>query len=436
MRQISQSEAAFKEAKTCFPGGVNSPVRAFGSVGGSPLFIDHAKGAHIYDVDGNDYVDYVLSWGPMILGHAQEHVVKAVMETAQKGTSFGAPSPLETELAKWVKKRVPSMEEMRMVNSGTEATMSAIRLARGCTGREKIIKFNGCYHGHSDSFLVNAGSGVATFELEDSPGVPKDLVKATLSLDFNDLDSVKETFERYPDDIAAVIIEPIAGNMGLIPADPNFLSGIKELTEQYGALFILDEVMTGFRCDYDSAQGLYGIDPDLTTLGKVVGGGLPAAVFGGKKQYMDSIAPLGAVYQAGTLSGNPLAMAAGIATLEQLTRDDYKEMNRKVVALTTGIKEAAKKHGVPIQTTCRGTMWGFFFNEEPVTNFNQSKASDQTYFAHFHKELLNQGIYLAPSQFETNFMSTAHTNEDIDKTIVAFNRTFDVLKENGIYYDC
>ncbi|MEG0254135.1 MAG: glutamate-1-semialdehyde 2,1-aminomutase [Vagococcus sp.] len=435
MRETKHSEQAFKEANACFPGGVNSPVRAFGSVGGTPLFIDHAKGSHIYDVDGNEYVDYVLSWGPMILGHAQENVVKAVIETAQKGTSFGAPSPLETELATWVKKRVPSIETMRMVNSGTEATMSAIRLARGFTNREKFIKFNGCYHGHSDSFLVNAGSGVATFELNDSPGVPKELVNATLSLDYNDLAAVEETFKRYPDEIAAVIIEPIAGNMGMIPAKPEFLKGIREITKQYGALLILDEVMTGFRCDYDSAQGLYDIDPDLTTLGKVVGGGLPAAVFGGKKKYMDGIAPVGSVYQAGTLSGNPLAMAAGIATLEQLTRKDYDEMNKKAVRLTDGIKEAANEFNIPVQTTCRGTMWGFFFNENPVVDFKTSKESDQTYFGHFHKELLNQGVYLSPSQFETNFMSTAHSDEDIDKTIKGFKETFKVLADKGIKHE-
>lgn len=435
MRQTTKSELEFKQSNNVFPGGVNSPVRAFGSVGGTPLFIDRAKGSHIYDVDGNDYVDYVLSWGPMILGHAQDKVVKSVMETAQKGTSFGAPSPLETELAGWVKKRVPSIETMRMVNSGTEATMSAIRLARGYTKREKFIKFNGCYHGHSDSFLVNAGSGVATFELEDSPGVPKELIKATLSLDFNDLEAVEEAFKRYPEEIAAVIIEPIAGNMGLIPAEPEFLKGIRRLTKEYGALFIFDEVMTGFRCDYDSAQGLYGIDPDLTTLGKVVGGGLPAAVFGGKKKYMDQIAPVGAVYQAGTLSGNPLAMAAGIATLEQLTKEDYEEMNKKVLQLTNGIKEIANQHHIPIQVSARGTMWGFFFNESPVIDFKTSKASDQHFFSHFHKEMLNQGIYLSPSQFETNFMSTAHTNEDIEKTIQAFNETFEALDKKGIVYE-
>ena len=435
MRETVKSEQAFKESNSYFPGGVNSPVRAFGSVGGTPLFIDKAKGSHIYDVDGNEYVDYVLSWGPMILGHAEEQVLEAVIETAKKGTSFGAPSPLETELATWGKKRVPSIETMRMVNSGTEATMSAIRLARGYTNREKFIKFNGCYHGHSDSFLVNAGSGVATFELNDSPGVPKDLIKATLSLDYNDLEAVEEAFKRYPDEIAAVIIEPIAGNMGLIPAKPEFLKGIRELTKQYGALLILDEVMTGFRCDYDSAQGLYGIDPDLTTLGKVVGGGLPAAVFGGKKKYMDGIAPVGSVYQAGTLSGNPLAMAAGIATLKQLTREDYDIMNQKALRLTDGIEKAAKEYNVPIQTTCRGTMWGFFFNEHPVIDFKTSKESAQTYFGHFHKELLNQGVYLSPSQFETNFMSTAHTDEDIDKTINGFKETFRVLEEKGIKHD-
>lgn len=435
MREVVKSEKEFSKAQQYFPGGVNSPVRAFGSVGGSPLFIEKAKGAYVYDVDDNKYIDYVLSWGPMILGHAEESVVSKVIETAEKGTSFGAPSPLETELATWVKKRVPSIETMRMVNSGTEATMSAVRLARGYTGREKIIKFNGCYHGHSDSFLVNAGSGVATFELNDSPGVPKDLVQATLSLDFNNLEEVEETFKRNPEDIAAVIIEPIAGNMGLIPADKSFIKGIRKLTKEYGALLIFDEVMTGFRCAYESAQGLYGIDPDLTTLGKVVGGGLPAAVFGGKKKYMDSIAPVGSVYQAGTLSGNPLAMAAGIETLKQLSPKDYIDMNEKVISLTKGIESLAKKYKTPIQTAHKGTMWGFFFNENPVIDFRTSKDSDQHYFGEFHKELLNQGVYISPSQFETNFMSTAHTEDDIQATIQAFEETFKVLSKKGIVYE-
>lgn len=434
MRQTEQSQKAFEKAKEYFPGGVNSPVRAFRSVGSTPPFIDHAKGAYLYDIDGNQYIDYVLSWGPMILGHAQDKVIEAVTKTAVKGTSFGAPSPLETRLAELIQKRVPSMEEMRMVNSGTEATMSAIRLARGVTGREKFVKFKGCYHGHSDSFLVNAGSGVATFELEDSPGVPKDLIKQTLSVEYNNLQAVQDVFKRYPDEIAAVIIEPIAGNMGMVPAKPEFIQGIRKLTEEHGALFIFDEVMTGFRCDYDSAQGLYGVVPDLTTLGKVVGGGLPAAVFGGKRQYMKHIAPDGSIYQAGTLSGNPLAMAAGIATLEQLTREDYEYMNALAKKLVAGIDQAAAKYQVPIQTTCRGTMWGYFFNDQPVNNFEQSKASDQQYFAHVYRELLEEGIYLAPSQFETGFMSTAHTEQDIEATIQAFERVFAKLTEQGVVY--
>jgi len=312
--------------------------------------------------------------------------------------------------------------------------MSAIRLARGYTKREKVIKFNGCYHGHSDSFLVNAGSGVATFELTNSPGVPKNLSEETLSLPFNNLEKVEETFKRYPEEIAAVIIEPIAGNMGLIPAEKEFLKGIRKLTKQYGALLILDEVMTGFRCHYDSAQGLYEVEPDLTTLGKVVGGGLPAAVFGGKKKYMEKIAPIGDIYQAGTLSGNPLAMAAGIATLKQLTRDDYEEMTQKTLQLIEGIKSAAADYKVPVQAHSCGTMWGFFFNKEEVIDFETSKASNPDYFGHFHEELLNHGVYIAPSQFETNFMSTAHTDEDIEKTIEAFKNTFKKLDEQGIYY--
>ncbi|MDH6363369.1 glutamate-1-semialdehyde 2,1-aminomutase [Enterococcus sp. PF1-24] len=424
MKNTTQSSADFNEAQNYFPGGVNSPVRAFRSVGGNPLFIDHGKGAYLYDVDGNLYIDYVLSWGPMILGHANDKIVAAIQDTAAKGTSFGAPTPLESKLARLVQQFIPSMEKMRMVSSGTEATMSAIRLARGVTKREKIIKFKGCYHGHGDSFLVNAGSGVATFELENSPGVPEALSQLTLSVDFNDLAAVTDLFSRNPEEIAAVIVEPIAGNMGMIPATKEFLQGLRDLTTQYGALLIFDEVMTGFRCDFRSAQGLYEITPDLTTLGKVVGGGLPAAVFGGKAEYMGQIAPDGAIYQAGTLSGNPLAMAAGIAALEQLNLTDYQKMEKLGKQLTVGIKAAAEKYHIPIQVNVQGSMWGFFFNENTVHDFNDSKNSDQELFAKVHRALIGQGIYIAPSQYESNFLSTCHTEEDIQQTIQAFEVAF------------
>ncbi len=420
MWKTEKSEAAFKAAQKILPGGVNSPVRAFRSVGRNPLFIDHGKGAYLFDVDGNRYIDYVLSWGPMILGHGQEQVVAAIKQTAEKGTSFGAPSPLETQLAELIQKQVPSMELMRMVSSGTEATMSAIRLARGVTKRDKIIKFDGCYHGHSDSFLVNAGSGVATFELTDSPGVPTALAKETLSVPYNDLAAVKDIFTRNKQEIAAVIVEPIAGNMGVIPGNKEFLQGLRTLTKEAGALLIFDEVMTGFRCNYTGAQGLYEITPDLTTLGKVVGGGLPAAVFGGKREYMKQIAPEGAIYQAGTLSGNPLAMAAGIATLQQLNAAKYQKMTAHVERLLNGIKQLSIELEIPIQTVQSGTMFGFFFNKQAVTNFEQAKASDQVLFAKFYRNLLAEGIYIAPSQFEANFISTMHTEAEIDWTIKGF----------------
>lgn len=431
MGNTEKSEQAFAEAQHFFPGGVNSPVRAFRSVGRNPLFIDRAKGAYVYDLDGNAYVDYVLSWGPMIAGHANDEVVSAIQQTAVKGTSFGAPTPLETELAQLIQHFLPSMEMMRMVSSGTEAAMSAIRLARGVTGKEKIVKFKGCYHGHSDSFLVNAGSGAATFELENSPGVPSLLSQLTLSVDFNDLPAVEKLFADHKDEIAAVIVEPIAGNMGLIPGTKDFLAGLRRLTEDNDALLIFDEVMTGFRCDIRSAQGLYGIEPDLTTLGKVVGGGLPAAVFGGKRKFMEEVAPVGSVYQAGTLSGNPLAMSAGIAALKQLDETKYLKMEKLGRQLTAGLAELASEYSIPVQANYAGTMWGFFFNSKPVRNFSDAKASNQKLFAEFYRGVLEKGIYLAPSQFESNFLSTAHTEKEVVKTLTAFETVFSHLKKSG-----
>lgn len=424
MMQTQQSKLAFEQAQTVFPGGVNSPVRAFKAVEGSPVFIDKAKGAYLYDVDGNRYIDYVLSWGPMILGHAEDRVIEAVKSAVECGTSFGAPSPLETRLGQHLQERIPYLERVRMVSSGTEATMSAIRLARGVTQRDKIVKFVGCYHGHSDSFLVQAGSGVATFGLPNSPGVTEATAQDTLTLPYNDKASLQACFEEMGSEIACVIIEAVAGNMGLIPAEQDFIQAIRDLTSQYGALFIIDEVMTGFRASYTGATGLYGVEPDLLCFGKVVGGGFPMALFGGKKKYMDYIAPMGAVYQAGTLSGNPIAMTAGYETLASLTLDIFKDMEARTNQLCQGLKELAVKYQIPLQVVQVGTMFGFFFNERPVRNFEDSKTSDQEVFARVHAGLLKQGIYLAPSQYESNFMSAAHTKEDIDQTLQAFDTVF------------
>ncbi|MGT2756285.1 glutamate-1-semialdehyde 2,1-aminomutase [Streptococcus ovuberis] len=419
---LEQSQQAFEAAKQIFPGGVNSPVRAFGAVGGTPRFIDRAKGAYLYDVDGNRYIDYVLSWGPMILGHAHDEVLQAVKDSVDKGTSYGAPSPLETRLGQLLKARLPYLERLRMVSSGTEATMSAIRLARGVTKRDKIIKFIGCYHGHSDAFLVAAGSGLATFGQPNSPGVPIGTAADTITLPYNDREALKACFEAHGQDIAGLIIEGIAGNMGLIPADEAFIKDCRELTRQYGALFILDEVMTGFRAHYGGAAAVYGIEPDLVCLGKVVGGGFPMAVFGGKKVYMDQIAPLGAVYQAGTLSGNPIAMTAGYETLSRLSPELFDQMEQQVKILCQGLRELAAKHQVPMQVVHRGTMFGFFFNDQPVRQFSDAAESDHDLFAKVHQGLLKRGIYLAPSQYEANFISAAHSPEDIEETLVAFDQ--------------
>lgn len=421
------SKQAFKEAQAIFPGGVNSPVRAFKAVGGSPVFIDRAKGAYLYDLDHNQYIDYVLSWGPMILGHAADEVIGAVQEAVTKGTSYGAPSPLETRLGQLLQERLPYLERLRMVSSGTEATMSAIRVARGVTKRDKIVKFIGCYHGHSDSFLVQAGSGVATFGLPNSPGVPEAIAKETISLPYNDLDALEACFKQHGHEIACVIIEAVAGNMGLIKADDAFIKAIRSLTKDYGALFIVDEVMTGFRAHYQGAVGLYQVEPDLVTLGKVVGGGFPMAVFGGKQVYMDQVAPMGAVYQAGTLSGNPIAMVAGYETLRGLTPEVFASMERLVDKLCTGLRKLAERYHIPLQVVQVGTMFGFFFNDQPVRDFETSKASDQDLFAKVHGRLLDKGIYLAPSQYESNFLSAAHTLDDIERTLQAFDEVFGEL---------
>lgn len=428
MRSYEKSEKAFKEAVELMPGGVNSPVRAFKSVKRNPVFMDSGKGSKIYDIDGNEYIDYVLSWGPLILGHANDQVVEAIKKVAEQGTSFGAPTLIENELAKLVKERVPSIEIIRMVSSGTEATMSAIRLARGYTGRNKIIKFEGCYHGHGDSLLIKAGSGVATLGLPDSPGVPEGVAANTITVAYNDLESIKYAFESFGDDIAGIIVEPVAGNMGVVPPRDGFLQGLREITEQYGALLIFDEVMTGFRVDYGCAQGYFGITPDLTCLGKVIGGGLPVGAYGGKAEIMNQVAPSGPIYQAGTLSGNPLAMTAGFQTLSQLTPDSYQQFILKADKLEAGLKAAAEKYEIPFTVNRAGSMIGFFFTNEEVVDYDSAKTSNLDYFAAFYNEMLEQGVFLPPSQFEGLFLSTALSDEDIAHTIKAAEIAFSKLK--------
>jgi glutamate-1-semialdehyde 2,1-aminomutase len=428
MRSYEKSIEAFKEASKLMPGGVNSPVRAFKSVNMDPIFMEQGKGSKIYDIDGNEYIDYVLSWGPLILGHTNDRVVESIKKVAEMGTSFGAPTEIENELAKLVIERVPSIEVVRMVSSGTEATMSALRLARGYTGRNKIMKFEGCYHGHGDSLLIKAGSGVATLGLPDSPGVPEGVAKNTITVPYNDLESVRYAFEQYGDDIAGVIVEPVAGNMGVVPPQPGFLEGLREITEQNGSLLIFDEVMTGFRVGYNCAQGYFNVTPDITCLGKVIGGGLPVGAYGGKAEIMKQIAPSGPIYQAGTLSGNPLAMTAGFETLSQLTPDSYKEFERKADRLEEGLKAAAEKYDIPHTINRAGSMIGFFFTNEDVINYEKAKTSNLEYFAEYYREMANQGVFLPPSQFEGLFLSTAHTDEDIEKTVEAAEKAFSKLK--------
>lgn len=428
MRSYEKSIEAFKEAGELMPGGVNSPVRAFKSVNMDPIFMERGKGSKIYDIDGNEYIDYVLSWGPLILGHTNDRVVESIKKVAEMGTSFGAPTEIENELAKLVIDRVPSIEVVRMVSSGTEATMSALRLARGYTGRNKIMKFEGCYHGHGDSLLIKAGSGVATLGLPDSPGVPEGVAKNTITVPYNDLESVRYAFEQFGDDIAGVIVEPVAGNMGVVPPQPGFLEGLRDITEQNGSLLIFDEVMTGFRVGYNCAQGYFNVTPDLTCLGKVIGGGLPVGAYGGKAEIMKQIAPSGPIYQAGTLSGNPLAMTAGFETLSQLTPESYKEFERKADRLEEGLKAAAEKYDIPHTINRAGSMIGFFFTNEDVINYEKAKTSNLEYFAEYYREMANQGVFLPPSQFEGLFLSTAHTDEDIEKTIKAAEKAFSKLK--------
>jgi len=416
----SRSKQLFRRAKRVIPGGVNSPVRAFGSVGQSPPFIERGKGSRVYDADGNEYVDYVGSWGPLILGHADRGVLRAVREAARQGTSFGAPTESEIELAEAVRRVLPSVQMLRMVSSGTEATMSAIRLARGVTGRSRVLKFEGCYHGHSDGLLVGAGSGVATLGIPGSPGVPKAMTKLTIQAPFNDLDAIRAAFERWGDDIACVIVEPVAGNMGLVAPDPGFLPGLRLACDRYGALLIFDEVMTGFRVARGGAQRRYRVTPDLTTLGKVIGGGLPAAAYGGRRELMRQIAPVGDVYQAGTLSGNPLAVAAGLETLRRLEQPGaYERLEQRTGQLVGGLEQAAEQAGVGFSTGSVGGMFGFYFRDTPPRDFTQAKAADAKAFKRFFAAMLERGIYLAPSPFEAGFVSLAHTKRDVQKTLQA-----------------
>ncbi len=423
-----KSKTLFEKARKIIPGGVNSPVRAGKAVGIDPPFIDRAEGCFLWDMEGNQYVDYVCSWGPMILGHGHPEVVKALEERVSKGTSYGAPTELEVEMAETIINMVPSIEMVRMVNSGTEATMSAIRLARGFTRREQIIKFEGCYHGHADSLLVSAGSGVATFAIPGCPGVPGDLAGHTISLPFNDLDGVAQAFEKFGSEIAAVIIEPIPGNMGVIVPKREFLTGLKEITLENGTLLIFDEVISGFRVGPGGAQELYGVMPDLTCLGKIIGGGLPVGAYGGRRDIMEKMAPEGDIYQAGTLSGNPLAMAAGLATLRVLQdREVYQELEEKGRMLFSGLEDAATSAGVKVVINRIASMGSLFFGEDPVTDFASAKASDAEKFKVYYAKMLQQGIYLAPSAFEACFVSTAHDEKSIRRTIDCAARSFDSL---------
>ncbi|MEE9146040.1 MAG: glutamate-1-semialdehyde 2,1-aminomutase [Candidatus Tectomicrobia bacterium] len=420
VKDFSKSTALFEQAQQIIPGGVNSPVRAFRAVGMNPLFIQRAEGAHVYDVDGNAYIDYVGSWGPMILGHAHPHVVKAVQAAAASGCSFGAPTTLEVDLAQRIVDAFPSIEMVRMVNSGTEATMTAIRLARGFTGRDKIVKFAGCYHGHGDSLLVKAGSGAMTFGVPDSPGVPAALAQHTLTVPFNDLAAVRTALEQHAGQVAGVILEPAVGNMGLVLPDEGFLQGLRQVTREHDTLLIFDEVMTGFRVDYGGMQTLYNIDPDLTTLGKVIGGGLPVGAYGGKRHIVEQMSPVGPVYQAGTLSGNPLAMTAGLTTLDLLRADPpYKVLGERSAYLMEETAKVARRHHVPVYTTSIGAMFTLFFSAKPVRNFEDASACDLTAFRRYFAAMLQAGVYLAPSQFEAGFLSTTHTEDDIDATLRA-----------------
>ncbi len=430
MLNLEKSKARFAEAQQKMPGGVNSPARAFKAVGGTPPFIDRAKGCQMWDIDGNSYIDYIGSWGPMILGHAYQPVIDAIQKQLALSTSYGAPTEVEIEMADLVIAAVPSIEMVRMVNSGTEAVMSAVRLARGYTGRDKIIKFEGCYHGHSDMLLAEAGSGVATLGIPGTPGVPAAQVENTLTVPFNDLESVRAAFAKHPDQIAVVALEPVAGNMGMVLPQDGFLQGLRDLCDEFGALLLFDEVMTGFRIAYGGAQAALGVTPDLTCLGKIIGGGLPVGAYGGKREIMQHVAPVGGVYQAGTLSGNPVAMHAGAATLRAL-RDQpeiYQTLEQNGQFLAQNLKAIAQENNIPVQVTVMGGMFGLFFNSQPVHNYSDAKKCDLERFKHFHYALLENGVYFPPSQFEALFLSTAHDQIALDKTVGAFKQAFAVLK--------
>lgn len=426
---MSRSETLFQQAQKSIPGGVNSPVRAFNGVGGSPVFIERAKGAYMWDADGQRYIDYVGSWGPMILGHNHPAVLQATLAAAERGLSFGTPTEVEITMAEKIKQIVPSIEKVRMVNSGTEATMTAIRLARGYTGRDKILKFEGNYHGHADSLLVKAGSGALTLGVPNSPGIPEDIAKHTLTVDYNDIDSVAKVFAEFGQDIACIIVEPVAGNMNCIPPQPGFLEGLRKICDDFGSVLIFDEVMSGFRAAPGGAQERYQVIPDLTTLGKVIGGGMPVGAFGGKQAIMDHIAPVGPVYQAGTLSGNPVAMAAGLATLNELAKPGlYEQLYARVEQLLSGMQQLADQSGIPFTTNRAGSMFGFFFTREKhVTSYQQATQCNMEHFKRFYHEMLKQGVYLAPSAYEGGFMSAAHSEADIEQTLAAAKIAFAAL---------
>ncbi|MFC0416945.1 glutamate-1-semialdehyde 2,1-aminomutase [Cytobacillus solani] len=431
-RVDSYSKALFEQAKSVIPGGVNSPVRAFSLVDSPPVFITKGRGSHIFDVDGNEFIDYICSWGPLILGHAHPAVEEEIQKALRDGSSFGLSTEIEVKMAKLICEIVPSIEMVRMVNSGTEAVMSALRLARGYTRRQKIVKFQGGYHGHADAFLIKAGSGVATLGLPDSPGVPNNVTIDTITVPYNSMESIRHTFEQYGEQIAAVIVEPIAGNMGVVPPNLGFLQGLREITKQYGSLLIFDEVMTGFRVDYHGAQNLYGVDPDITCLGKIIGGGLPVGAYGGKREIMEQIAPAGPIYQAGTLSGNPLAMSAGYRTLRLLEQIEiYDELERKAARLEEGFKQNAELTSVPLKINRVGSMLSTFFTEQEVVDYETAKSSDMQVFKKYYTSMLNLGILTAPTPYEVMFISAAHSDEDIEDTIKAHYQALSNVKSIG-----
>jgi len=431
-RVDSYSKALFEQAKSVIPGGVNSPVRAFSLVDSPPVFITEGRGSHIFDVDGNEFIDYICSWGPLILGHAHPAVEEEIQKAVRDGSSFGLSTEIEVKMAKLICEIVPSIEMVRMVNSGTEAVMSALRLARGYTRRQKIVKFKGGYHGHADALLIKAGSGVATLGLPDSPGVPNNVTTDTITVPYNSMESIRHAFEQFGEQIAAVIVEPVAGNMGVVPPNPGFLQGLREITKQYGSLLIFDEVMTGFRVDYHGAQNLYGVDPDITCLGKIIGGGLPVGAYGGKREIMEQIAPAGPIYQAGTLSGNPLAMSAGYRTLRLLEQIEiYDDLERKAARLEEGFKQNAELTSVPLKINRVGSMLSIFFTEQEVVDYKTAKSSDMQVFKKYYRSMLNFGILTAPTPYEVMFISAAHSDEDIEYTIKAHYQALSNVKSIG-----